>query len=74
MILISIYLIINEVDHLFTYLLAIPIIIFFKEMSVFNSVIFCVVCFYVWLVLFLIVCLLETEPHYVVLVSPELPV
>lgn len=70
MVLISIYLIINEVDHLFTYLLAIPIIIFFKEMSV----IFCVVCFYVWLVLFLIVCLLETEPHYVVLVSLELPV
>lgn len=70
----SIYLIINEVDHLFTYLLSIPIIIFLKEMSVFNSVIFCFVCFYVWLVLFLFVCLLETEPHSVVLASLELPV
>lgn len=31
MVLISIYLIINEVDHLFTYLLAIPIIIFLRK-------------------------------------------
>lgn len=74
MALISICLITNEVDHLFTYLLAIPIIISLKEMSVFDSVIFCFVCFYVWLVLFLFVCLLETEPHYVVLASLEVPV
>lgn len=45
MVLISIYLIINGVDHLFTYLLAIPVIIFLKEMSVFNSVIFVLFAF-----------------------------